>query len=109
MTVKINVGQSDSVSCTCTGPVNGSNLLPQFHALSLHSTLGKPDASTDSDLPLLLPTVMSFGLNLAAMAAPHFPISVRELNSMVFLVQSELLKRMWAGAGQNLRLSRWFA
>mmetsp|Transcript_9970 Transcript_9970/g.29909 ORF Transcript_9970/g.29909 Transcript_9970/m.29909 type:complete len:134 (+) Transcript_9970:126-527(+) len=52
-----------------TGPVSSVQKLQRFKELT-----EQPAGS--GDLPLLLPAVVSFRLNLAAMAAPDFPINV---------------------------------
>lgn len=58
------------IDVICAGPVSSLQTLQRFKELTAQPEQGS------ADLPLLLPAVVSFRLNLAAMAAPDFPINV---------------------------------
>ena len=59
-----------------SGPVSSSQTVQRFRELTAQPEQGS------ADLPLLLPAVVSFRLNLAAMAAPDFPMNVSVLGSL---------------------------
>ena len=52
------------------GPVGGEQKVRRLRSLTAQPARA-------GDMPLLLPAVVSFRLNLAVMAAPQFPINVR--------------------------------